>query len=179
MVAGAAACTCAHCGAVCRGRFNGCPAVWARGPVSAKPAAAMEPIAAAHASLGGHHVNDVSTPDFSLAARAADTASPLPPIEPLVRPAPAPVVALEPISVRPIPAPAPVGPPAAVPRSHVALVARDTPAIRSRRFEPVPDGEGLAAIRERLDGLRNDLVSLGRALGSRTTESVPWSGDWR
>jgi hypothetical protein len=28
MVAGPSSCTCAECGAVCRGRFNGCPAVW-------------------------------------------------------------------------------------------------------------------------------------------------------
>ena len=29
MVAEAACCTCRECGAICRGRFNGCPTVWA------------------------------------------------------------------------------------------------------------------------------------------------------
>jgi hypothetical protein len=33
MVAGADACHCDVCGARCEGRFNGCPDVWARGPV--------------------------------------------------------------------------------------------------------------------------------------------------
>ena len=34
MVAGASTCTCAQCGAICRGRFSGCTDVWARGPRS-------------------------------------------------------------------------------------------------------------------------------------------------
>ncbi len=34
MVAGGSTCTCAQCGAVCRGRFTGCVDVWARGPRS-------------------------------------------------------------------------------------------------------------------------------------------------
>ncbi len=32
MRAGASACSCAECGVVCRGLFDGCPDVWARGP---------------------------------------------------------------------------------------------------------------------------------------------------
>ena len=32
MRAGASACSCADCGVVCRGLFDGCPDVWARGP---------------------------------------------------------------------------------------------------------------------------------------------------
>ncbi len=34
MEAGASTCTCAQCGAICRGRFSGCVDVWARGPRS-------------------------------------------------------------------------------------------------------------------------------------------------
>ena len=44
MRAGASACSCAECGVVCRGLFDGCPAVWERGPrpvtISATRAAA-------------------------------------------------------------------------------------------------------------------------------------------
>jgi hypothetical protein len=36
MVAGSSSCSCAVCGAVCTGRFAGCPEVWERGPVHAK-----------------------------------------------------------------------------------------------------------------------------------------------
>ncbi|MEA2931748.1 MAG: hypothetical protein QOI56_533, partial [Actinomycetota bacterium] len=32
MRAGASACSCPECGVVCRGLFDGCPDVWARGP---------------------------------------------------------------------------------------------------------------------------------------------------
>lgn len=32
MVAGSSACSCPHCGAVCKGKFGGCVNVWARGP---------------------------------------------------------------------------------------------------------------------------------------------------
>lgn len=52
MVAGAVACACPECGAACTGKFAGCPAVWAAGPVpipvrprQPAPAATPEPAA--------------------------------------------------------------------------------------------------------------------------------------
>ena len=44
MVAGASACTCSVCGTTCTGRFNGCPDVWARGPVVVTTIKPREPV---------------------------------------------------------------------------------------------------------------------------------------
>ena len=68
MRAGASACSCAECGVVCRGLFDGCPDVWARGPrpvaISATraggPSTAPAPAPAA-ASSGGATVTSLPT----------------------------------------------------------------------------------------------------------------------
>ncbi|MEA2900140.1 MAG: hypothetical protein QOH36_27 [Actinomycetota bacterium] len=70
MRAGASACSCAECGVVCRGLFDGCPDVWARGPrpvaISATRVAGPSPVptpapAAAAASSGGATVTSLPT----------------------------------------------------------------------------------------------------------------------
>jgi hypothetical protein len=57
MRAGASACSCAECGVVCRGLFDGCPDVWARGPrpvaISATRAGAANGAPSATTTLPG------------------------------------------------------------------------------------------------------------------------------
>jgi hypothetical protein len=65
MRAGASACSCAECGVVCRGLFDGCPDVWARGPrpvaISATRASAAPPATAPGAAAGGANANAGAT----------------------------------------------------------------------------------------------------------------------
>jgi hypothetical protein len=150
MVAGATSCTCDACGTVCRGRFNGCPAVWARGPLAIGTTRFHEPVVLAGASTDGRLPDDVRVPDFSLGPRPVDT--PLPPLVPLARPVvqpPAPQV----VAVRP---------------RTVKLVTARKPIPRiTRTAEPAP---GLDGLRDRLDSLRGELRSLGDVLGARSRD---------
>ena len=69
MMAGSSACTCAKCGAVCSGRFNGCPAVWERGPVASAPRL-VEPVVLAEARTStARRLEELTTPDFTLRPR--------------------------------------------------------------------------------------------------------------
>ena len=75
MTAGATSCSCTICGTVCRGRFAGCAAVWARGPREV-------PVDAPR--FAG--VEAKTSPDFALGDGDARWRVPL---EPLTRPTPA------------------------------------------------------------------------------------------
>ena len=146
MVAGASSCTCDECGVVCRGRFNGCSAVWARGLVAVRTPLATEPDVIVGAASNGGGAEDLAAIDFSLAP-ALDV--PLTPAEPAPRPKrvePAPRVPL-PRSPAPPSASAPV-PPRGMPSAGI-------------------EGDGIALLRARIEGLRGEVKALGDSLGKR------------
>ena len=68
MRAGASACSCAECGVVCRGLFDGCPDVWARGP---------RPVAISATRAGGH-VGAGAGPAAAAASSGGATVTSLP-----------------------------------------------------------------------------------------------------
>jgi hypothetical protein len=150
MVARADSCSCDRCGTVCRGRFNGCPAVWERGVSFAGPPTQLEPIILA----------DV---DFSLNTMPSLPTAIVTPIAPLVPPP------LPPPVVKPVVAVVP-------PRRTMVLKAVSTPRPRITRNQTPP--EGLAALRQRLDGLKAEVQSLGDSLGERRWEIEPEPRDW-
>ena len=98
MRAGASACSCAECGVVCRGLFDGCPDVWARGPrpvsISATRASAANGAPSAVATTPGRPgpirpARPAQAPAWAEAA-GDRTAEPAGPRAPTPTPAPSP-----------------------------------------------------------------------------------------
>lgn len=168
MVAGADACSCKPCGTVCRGKFNGCPAVWARGPAGALAVRSVDPQVFADASPSGRLVADLPAPDFSLGTHRP-LAEPVPTPPPIVidKPTPTAVVAVAPVAPVAVVAPPPW-------RARPVRVLAPHPKITRSHNPPA----GLAGVRDRLDGLRGELKSLGDSLGRRRSQSAPEPGDW-
>jgi hypothetical protein len=153
MVAGSSSCTCARCGAVCTGRFNGCAAVWAHGPIVGAPRLVELRVAPDPASR--RWSEDLRPPDFTIRATPVAAA-----FAPLPEPAPEP----PPESA---PQPEPVAPP---------VVVKPPPR---RRLAIGPHLDGLSQLRGHLDGLRSELTSLDDAVGTRAQKITPESGDTR
>ena len=121
MRAAVASCDCPECGAVCRGLFNGCAAVWLDAPVDAT----VEAVAVAAPGRRGRNRKSARRTAAAVAVSATR------------------------------PRPRPTGPPR-------------MPAARRPVFTRVAEPEpGLAALRDRLDGLRVELQRFGASLPQR------------
>jgi hypothetical protein len=169
MVAEAACCTCRECGAICRGRFNGCPTVWA-----AAGTAATQVIApgASHLTLAASPspFEPPSGPNplakrpkhrnkYLARARAALAIT-----DPMSQASPS-VVEPEPLDVGDGPTPEPV--------MAAPLAAAPAPVRASGERPPPP--QGLAEIRDRLEGLRGLVQGLSTTLAE---PPAPEAGDW-
>lgn len=86
MVAEAACCTCRECGAICRGRFNGCPTVWASAStVTYAPSRDANPLAKRpkhRAKEAARQRTVVVPPPAGAAPAPAPTAAPAAPAPP-------------------------------------------------------------------------------------------------
>jgi hypothetical protein len=170
MVAEAACCTCRECGAICRGRFNGCATVWAaatgpdatfarvagRTPLPTMPVATIGAPIAAEApapALANPLAKRPKHRNKYLArfkpAAAVESVSP----EPTSAPAPEPFDPLDVGLDDFAPAPAPSAP--------------STPAAPRPPAAPTSPPSGLAEIRQRLEGLQGRVRELGRETGDR------------
>ena len=152
MVAGASSCTCAECGVVCTGRFNGCPAVWARGPVAVAAPHVMEQDVYVGASWEGRVAEDHTAVDFSLA-----------PVLPLPE------------------ADRPASPPPG-PRRQAAVAApaprrQPPPRVPPPLPAPATDGDRLAILRARIEGLRGEVKAFGDKVGQRTPREPSSAAD--
>jgi len=74
MLAGAHACTCDVCGARCEGRFDGCPEVWANGPVQVELVRRPAPRYGARSdTVGARSSNDAELADVRASLERLET----------------------------------------------------------------------------------------------------------